>query len=521
MRNYRLTLILITISTIICLNADAEASVKNRVFSLQLDLYGIQPALNDSAQVWLFSPYYGADFQYMISQQTGLMFSARTGKVYNDSVSTSIFKFNNDRANRRWTLTSISAGPKFYLNQRKGTTPFFVTRVELMIWKVETHPGGERIAVADGADNPKDFQATELGITGGFGIEQLIADRFAFTISAEFTYLTGVGADFAQWVKNSRSRAILQFGAGVSIHFGGKRKSLSDRGDDSEYERMTRKVYEAEVDEEGDTIFVDQAKRETVRDSIVAAPMPVEEPERDSDGDGDGISDKVDRCIGTPSGAVVDRDGCPVDSDKDGIADGIDRCPNTTTVEVPYVDGSGCTPDSDYDGIPDYRDLCPNSLEQAVVDSNGCVMDFDKDGVENSRDLCPDTPANLPVDDRGCPDLKAIFPKQVFHDLFNSGGTKVKGEQTAPLDSLARLMKAFGDVSATVYGYTDDVGPNDANLQLSQKRADAVRTYLIAAGIDKGRVLSIGRGEINFMASNRTRNGREINRRIEIEFKVK
>ena len=82
-------------------------------------------------------------------------------------------------------------------------------------------------------------------------------------------------------------------------------------------------------------------------------------------------------------------------------------------------------------------------------------------------------------------------------------------------------MKLHSKVTATVYGYTDNVGPNDANLQLSQKRANAVRAYLIKVGIGTERVTAIGRGETNFMASNQTRNGRELNRRIEIEFKGK
>jgi OmpA-OmpF porin, OOP family len=499
----------------------AEASIKNRKFSIHLDLNGVQPALNDSAQVWLFSPYWGADFQYMLDQQTALMFSYRTGKIYNDSISTSTFKFNNDRANRRWKVTSFAIGPKFYLNQRKGTTPYFVSKLEMIMWDIKTYPGGKSIEIQDGDGVAKDYKATELAITAGFGLEQLIGDRFALSLGAEFTYLTDLGADFAQWVNNSRSKAFLQFGAGLSFHFGGKHRDLMKESEkeDQEQERISRKVYEADVTPRGDTVFVDQARTGPKSDSTILVPRKEEIPDQDEDTDG--IFDLLDKCPRSPVGAVVDRDGCPLDSDNDGIFDGLDRCPHTEARDRSQVDGTGCTPDSDYDGIPDYRDNCPNSPEHAVVDSSGCIMDLDNDGVANELDLCPDTPAKTPVDQRGCADLDKIFAKRVFHKLFYSGQAELRAEGAGALDSLVTLMSQYNDVTMTVYGYTDDVGPDETNLQLTQRRADAVRAYLVKKGLDGKRVLAIGRGETNFMASNRTRNGRELNRRMEIEFKTK
>ncbi len=504
---------------VICVCAELQASIKERIFSLHLDLYGAQPALNDSAQIWLFSPYWGGDLQYMLSPQTGLMMSVHSGKIYNDSVSTSIFKFNNDRANRLWKLTSIAIGPKFYLNQRKGTTPYFVTRMEMLLWSIKSYPDDQPIEVTDKDGNPRDYKATEIGFTAGFGLEQLIADRIAVSMSAEFTYLTGLGANFAQWVKNSRSRAILQFGVGLSFHFGGRRKSLMKEAekDDKQRDRITRRVYEGDASVHGDTVLQDKAKTEDSTDSIAA--VPIQNEAADLDSDSDGISDGIDKCGSTPTGVLVDRDGCPLDSDNDGVFDGIDRCPSSVKDDAPHVDAAGCAPDSDLDGVPDYRDRCPNSSERVAVDSNGCSMDADKDGVEDALDQCPDTPHSLAVDISGCPDRQQIFGKQVFHGLFSGGGVNFNSEKVNQFDSVITMMKMFPEIVVTVYGYTDDVGPDDANLQLSQKRADAVRSFLVSSGLENERVLSVGRGESNFMASNQTRRGRELNRRIELEFK--
>ncbi len=86
------------------------------------------------------------------------------------------------------------------------------------------------------------------------------------------------------------------------------------------------------------------------------------------------------------------------------------------------------------------------------------------------------------------------------------------------LDSLVTLLQLFPKVTANIYGYTDNLGPAEANLKLSAKRARAVMTYLVEAGIAASRLKSAGMGKTNFIASNRTKSGRAKNRRVEIEF---
>ena len=518
MRKYVLILC-VAVTVPFCINSELQASIKNRPFSIQLVLNGIQPALNDSAQIWLFSPYWGADVQYMVSQQFAIVGTFRSGKIYNDSVSTSLFKFNNDRANRRWSLTGVSLGPKFYLNQRGHTTPYAQARFEMLLWNIKSHPANEAIVVENTDGNARDYKATEFGITIGLGLEQLLTDRVAFSLGAEYTHFAGIGADFAQWVKNSRSRAILQFGIGVSIHFGGKGRSMLEEAEKKPQNpnRISRKVYEEDADEEKDTVIAVPPPVPVRVDTVQSVPALATPP--DADKDSDGVVDLLDKCKNTPIGAIVDRDGCPLDSDNDKIFDGIDRCPQTLPADVRHVDSTGCAPDSDGDGIADHRDLCPSTAKGVAVDSNGCVLDLDNDGVENSIDKCPDSSKELPINQDGCPDLVKIFEKQVFHKLFDAGEVKIRSDQTAVFDSIVKMLKMFPEVSVMVNGYTDDVGPDDGNLQLSQKRADAVKNYLASAGVADSRITSIGRGESNFMASNKTRNGREQNRRIELEFK--
>ncbi|HEV8264322.1 MAG TPA: OmpA family protein [Gemmatimonadales bacterium] len=119
------------------------------------------------------------------------------------------------------------------------------------------------------------------------------------------------------------------------------------------------------------------------------------------DSDRDRVGDKRDACPDTPSGATVDRRGCPSDADADGVFNGIDGCPNTPTGAT--VDATGCPHDQDSDKVLDGIDQCPDTPVGVTVDVKGCPPDSDGDGVHDGLDRCPDTPAGATVDLTGCP----------------------------------------------------------------------------------------------------------------------
>jgi len=119
------------------------------------------------------------------------------------------------------------------------------------------------------------------------------------------------------------------------------------------------------------------------------------------DQDGDKVFDGLDQCPDTPAGFTVDAKGCPPDSDGDGVNDGLDKCPATPTGAT--VDPTGCPIDSDHDMVWDGLDKCPDTPAGAVVDANGCSVDSDGDGVADGIDRCPNTAPGTPVDVLGCP----------------------------------------------------------------------------------------------------------------------
>jgi len=239
---------------------------------------------------------------------------------------------------------------------------------------------------------------------------------------------------------------------------------------------------------------------------------------RDSqDSDGDGVPDYLDKCPGTPKGAKVKPDGCPVDSDGDGVPDYKDQCPNTP--KGVQVDEKGCPLDSDGDGVPDYKDKCPDTPAGVKVDENGCAVDSDGDGVPDSIDKCPNTPAGTKVDATGCPTIKLtknkygeLTYKFEVHFPFNSAYIAPKYYPT--IKKFAEWLKVHPEVKAEIQGHTDSIGSARYNLILSTRRARAVYLKLIKFGAPKDRLSYKGYGESHPIAPNNTPQGRAMNRRV-------
>ena len=166
------------------------------------------------------------------------------------------------------------------------------------------------------------------------------------------------------------------------------------------------------------------------------------------------------------------------------------------------------------------------ALKQRVSTLEGTVdqlgKDSDGDGVSDKFDKCPNTPAGTAVDGSGCP-IK--FPEQVNN--FTQGGyyapiafefdsSVLKTESYSTLDKLAKeLRDSNGKV--TLDGYASAEGTEAYNTSLSKDRANAVKQYLVNAGVAASSISANGYGEANPIASNATEEGRVQNRRVEIK----
>jgi OOP family OmpA-OmpF porin len=109
---------------------------------------------------------------------------------------------------------------------------------------------------------------------------------------------------------------------------------------------------------------------------------------------------------------------------------------------------------------------------------------------------------------------KVTYAADAFFDFDKS---VVKPAGKAKLDDLVAKIKGINLEVIIAVGHTDSIGSDAYNQKLSVRRAEAVKAYLVSKGIEKNRVYTEGKGEKQPVASNKTKEGRAKNRRVEIE----
>jgi OOP family OmpA-OmpF porin len=142
-----------------------------------------------------------------------------------------------------------------------------------------------------------------------------------------------------------------------------------------------------------------------------------------------------------------------------------------------------------------------------------CVDD-DMDGVCDDVDKCPGTPSGLTVDDTGCAQIKEQVSIRLLVE-FDFDKAKVKEMYHDDLKEIAEFMKTYPRTKAVLEGHTDAIGTEAYNQKLSERRAKSVRQYLVDNfGISPDRIESVGYGESQPIADNKTDEGRQRNRRV-------
>jgi OmpA-OmpF porin, OOP family len=195
--------------------------------------------------------------------------------------------------------------------------------------------------------------------------------------------------------------------------------------------------------------------------------------------------------------------------------------------------------DQDGDGIPDSEDWCSGSAAGAKVQPNGCALgeidvacdqgipepkprvvptavsksarDTDADGVPDEDDRCPGTPKGAETDDNGCVKIEKVVLRGVN---FATGSAKLLPAAGDTLRTVAGAMKANEKLEVEIGGHTDSVGDESKNQGLSERRAKAVKEFLVKEGVDEDRLSTKGYGESQPADTNDTAAGRANNRRV-------
>jgi OOP family OmpA-OmpF porin len=230
------------------------------------------------------------------------------------------------------------------------------------------------------------------------------------------------------------------------------------------------------------------------------------------DADNDQILDDKDLCKDVAGPAP---DGCP-DSDGDGLFDNKDACPS----EVGSAP-CGCPPrDKDKDLVIDELDKCPDVPGPV----EGCPdPDTDHDGINGAADKCPDKPElrNGFEDDDGCPDE---IPEKVrkFTGVirgieFDTDTDTIRPVSTSTLDNASLVLTDYPSLRVLITGHTDSDGTREHNLDLSARRAEAVKAYFVSKGVAANRIETRGAGPDEPIADNKTKANKQKNRRIEFK----
>jgi OOP family OmpA-OmpF porin len=181
--------------------------------------------------------------------------------------------------------------------------------------------------------------------------------------------------------------------------------------------------------------------------------------------------------------------------------------------------------DSDGDGVPDYLDKEPNTPAGARVNSAGMTMDSDGDGIPDHLDKCPFAPG--PSSNNGCPVEKTSEEIDFFKKSINEGYVNVyyAFDSSKPLaysvpatNYVSNFLKRNPGVKLEIKGYADELGPENYNIKLSEKRAKAVYDMLISSGIDASRLTYKGYGE-DTSVDKSSADARQLARRASFEVK--
>ena len=352
------------------------------------------------------------------------------------------------------------------------------TETYLKTGKYETEENKD-LPVGDG---PGKYQTFDFGVNGTAGVEFT-----GFFIAAN--YSQGLTNMYTASYDGSFKNQVI--GATVGI-FIGKPIPLEDKPKDTDNDGILDKD-----------------------DSCVTEPGPLV-TNGCPDTDGDGIADKIDGCP-TEKG-LSSNHGCPLrDTDGDGIIDDNDKC--VTVRGIPKYEGCPI-PDTDGDKINDEEDKCPTI--PGLARYGGCpVPDTDGDGLNDEEDKCINEPG--PVSNSGCPEIKKEIVQKVEYAArkiqFDFAKAVLLKESEKVLDEVAEILINEAELKLDIEGHTSSDGQFNANMRLSNERAETVKNYLVRKGVDASRLSSQGFGPTQPLNDGKTATDRALNRRVELKLR--
>ena len=259
-----------------------------------------------------------------------------------------------------------------------------------------------------------------------------------------------------------------------------------------------------------------KSTKETEEKYVLLPPLPAMETQNGVDTDDDGLTDDEEKNKYGTDPLVSDTDG-------DGLSDGLEVFRYKTDPLNKDTDGDGISDgdevllyrtdplksDTDEDGLTDGSEILQWKTNPLISDTDGGGV---KDGVEITRKMNPLDP----TDDVPKPLNLAIHKSVILNGIqFRTAGAEILPESESILERAYVTLVNFPEIMVEIRGHTDNAGNRKSNVKLSKERAKAVRDYLVQKGINSKRLAWSGFGPDVPIVSNKTEDGRRINRRVE------
>ncbi len=361
-------------------------------------------------------------------------------------------------------------------------------------------------------------------IPGGLGFEVALSDVIALDFTAGYNYTF---TDNLNYYNNKDAKGNRQndgyWNGGIGITFTGESGSS-----DKDIDGLT-KDQEKEI---GTNPNNPDSDGDGLKDGAEFLTYNTNPLNPDSDEDGLTDSEEIKKYFSDPNSTDTDGDGLSdfdeaitYKSDPTKIDTDFDRLNDNE--EVKYK-SDPTNPDTDGDNLKDGAEIKKYKTNPTKADSDGDGLsdgdevlkyftnplskDTDTGSTDDKTEIERGTNPLNPKDDVILDMTKPVILEGV---TFETGKAEITPESEKILQRALNTLKAYPDMKVEIRGYTDNVGSASSNLKLSQRRADAVRNWLIRKGIEPSRVFAKGYGESNPIATNNTPEGRRLNRRIE------
>jgi outer membrane protein OmpA-like peptidoglycan-associated protein len=166
------------------------------------------------------------------------------------------------------------------------------------------------------------------------------------------------------------------------------------------------------------------------------------------------------------------------------------------------------------------ENLAQDDIEPAigeVVETQIIEEDLDDNSVEETAPT--ESIASLEGQAQGKkpPKLAEMLVDSAFMIFFEQNSNNLSEKAIEKLDRIFEILIKDPNAEITLNGYSDSTGSASYNEMISEIRANAVKSYLVGKGVESSRILAFGHGSQKTIASNRTADGRRLNRRVEIE----